>query len=69
MTAPASIRALDPTLDSPIIEAWIRQLLDPATARILAATDGQVEIRLYANGVKVRKRPTIVLNGGPQEMV
>jgi hypothetical protein len=47
------------------VQFWIRQLLDLN----LPDTDGQVEVRLYANKGKVRKHPMVVLNGGSIEMV
>lgn len=51
-------------MSHPIIAAWEQQLA--RIAPLVASFDGQVEIRLYANRGAVRKRPTIVLNGGPQ---
>ena len=48
----------------PVIAAWEQQLA--RIAALVASFDGQVEVRLYANRGAVRKRPTIVLNGGPQ---
>ena len=51
-------------MSHPIIDAWEQQLARIAT--LVASFDGQVEVRLYANRGAVRKRPTIVLNGGPQ---
>ena len=47
-----------------VIAAWEHQLA--RIAALVAGYDGQVEVRLYANRGAVRKRPTIVLNGGPQ---
>jgi hypothetical protein len=47
-----------------VIAAWEHQLA--RIAALVASFDGQVEVRLYANRGAVRKRPTIVLNGGPQ---
>lgn len=51
-------------MSHPIIDAWEQQLA--RLSSLVASFDGQVEIRLYANNGAVRKRPTIVLNGGPQ---
>jgi hypothetical protein len=48
----------------PVIDSWEQQLA--RIAALVASFDGQVEVRLYANRGAVRKRPTIVLNGGPQ---
>jgi hypothetical protein len=50
----------------PIVASWAEQLA--RIERLVASFDGQVEVRLYANRGAVRKRPTIVLNGGPQQM-
>lgn len=38
-------------------------------AVIRAFPDGQVDIKLSASKGKVRARPTVVVNGGPQSMV
>ena len=52
------------------MEAWVRQLLEPTTLQLLRdAGDGQVEVRLIANNGKVRDRPAILLNAGPQPLV
>lgn len=51
----------------PHVRAWVRQLLDLDLPE--STFEGQVEVRLYANKGKVRKNPTVVLNGGPSEMV
>lgn len=47
----------------------MRQLLDADTLRVLRSTDGQVEVRLYANNGRVRERPAVLLNAGPQALV
>ncbi len=50
------------------VQAWVRQLLE-LDLPTSAFESGQVEVRLYANRGKVRKHPTVVLNGGSVEMV
>jgi len=50
----------------PVIDSWGEQLA--RIEKLVSTYDGQVEVRLYANRGAVRKRPTIVLNGGPQPM-
>ena len=50
-----------------VIEAWEEQLA--GCSALIEGYSGQIEIRLYATGRKVRKRPMVVLNGGPTEMV
>ena len=53
----------------PVIEAFIRQLLEPEITRLVAAVgDGRIDIRLSAAKGKVRPRPTLVINGGPSEL-
>lgn len=55
---------------SPVQRAWVEQLLGADVAALLMAADGrQVEVRLYTNGGRVRKRPTVIIDGGPQELV
>lgn len=49
------------------MKAWITQLLKYAP--LVANHEGQVEIRLFAHKGKVKAHPTIILNGGPQEMI
>lgn len=54
----------------PLIRAWIGQLLSPEVMAVIAAfPDGQVDVRLSAARGKVRARPTVVINGGPQSMM
>lgn len=53
----------------PLIRAWIGQLLSPEVMAVVSAfPDGQVDVRLSAAKGKVRARPTVVINGGPQAM-
>jgi hypothetical protein len=52
----------------PTIRAWIDQLLDPEVLGLLEAfPESQVDIRLSASKGRVRRRPVLVVNGGPQE--
>lgn len=54
----------------PLIRAWIEQLLSPEVVTVVTAFgDGQVDVRLSAAKGKVRMRPQVTLNGGPQSMV
>lgn len=54
----------------PLLRAWISQLLSPEVVAVVSAfPDGQVDVRLSAAKGKVRARPTVVINGGPQSMV
>lgn len=54
----------------PLVRAWISQLLSPEITALLAvAGDGQIDVKLSAAKGKVRMRPAIVVNGGPQSMV
>ena len=61
-----------PSLDEvpPLIRAWIEQLLSPEMRSVVETFgDGQVDVKLSAAKGKVRMRPAIVVNGGPQSMV
>lgn len=52
----------------PMIQAWVRQLLDPAfVAAVTAMPTGRVDVKLTASKGRVSREPTVVLNGGPQE--
>lgn len=54
----------------PLLRAWISQLLSPEVVAVVSAfPDGQVDVRLSASKGKVRARPMVVINGGPQSMV
>lgn len=51
----------------PLLKAWVEQLLSPDVVAVVRAfPDGQVDVRLSASRGKVRARPTVVVNGGPQ---
>lgn len=53
-----------------IIEAWVRQLLDPAFVNLIRTLPVErIDVRLSASRGKVSKVPQITLNGGVQEMV
>lgn len=52
------------------LRAWIEQLLEPEVTRLFDVfPDGQIDVRLTASKGKVRRRPTIIVNGGPVEMI
>lgn len=54
----------------PIIAAWVRQLLDPQfVALVRGLPVERIDVKLSASKGKVNRQPTIVLNGGPQDMV
>lgn len=54
----------------PLVRAWIAQLLSPDVRAVVEAfPDGQVDVRLSASKGKVRARPMISINSGPQNMV
>lgn len=54
----------------PLIRAWVEQLMSPEVLAVVTAfPDGQVDVRLSAAKGKVRARPTVIVNGGPQSMV
>jgi len=53
-----------------VVQAWVRQLLDPQFLSLIDAIDvDQIDVRLSASKGKIRKSPVIILNGGPQAMV
>lgn len=54
----------------PIIAAWVRQLLDPQfVALVRGLPVDRIDVKLGASKGKVTRQPTVVLNGGPQEMI
>lgn len=54
----------------PIIAAWVRQLLSPEfVALVRTLPVDRIDVKLSASRGKVARQPTIVLNGGPQDMV
>lgn len=54
----------------PIIAAWVRQLLAPEfVALVRTLPVDRIDVKLGASKGKVTRQPTVVLNGGPQDMV
>lgn len=54
----------------PVIAAWVRQLLDPSfVALVRGLPVDRIDVRLSASRGKVSRYPSVVLNGGPSEMV
>lgn len=54
----------------PAIAAWVRQLLDPQFVALVRGLQVErIDVKLGASKGKVNRQPTIILNGGPQEMV
>jgi hypothetical protein len=52
------------------LRAWIEQLLEPEITRLFDVfPEDQIDVRLSASKGRVRRRPVIVVNGGPVEMV
>lgn len=59
----------DKRLPEPL-RAWIEQLLEPEITRLFDVfPDAQIDVRLTASKGRVRRRPTIIVNGGPVEMI
>lgn len=53
-----------------VIEAWVKQLLDPAFINLISAQPYErVDIRLSSSKNRVSRLPQIVLNGGQQELI
>lgn len=61
-----AIPQFDPSTEQ-VIKQWITQLVDPLIQHAIL-NGGQVEIRLFTNGGKVRKNPVVLLNAGPNAM-
>lgn len=52
------------------LRAWIEQLLEPEITRLFDVfPDAQIDVRLTASKGKVRRAPSITINGGPVEMI
>jgi hypothetical protein len=52
----------------PFVEAWIKQLLDPQFLKLMQNIPyDQIDIKLSASKGRVRRRPIVILNGGPTE--
>lgn len=54
----------------PAIEAWVKQLLDPAFVELMRIQPYErVDIRLSASKGRVSRLPQIILNGGQLEYI
>lgn len=54
----------------PVIEAWLKQLLDPSFVELMRSQPyDRVDIRLSASKGRVSRLPQIMLNGGQQEFI
>jgi len=54
----------------PMIEAWIKQLLSPSFLEMVTdAPFDRIDVKLSSSRGKVSRQPTVVLNGGVQEMI
>jgi hypothetical protein len=52
----------------PVIEAWVKQLLDPSFVELMRSQPyDRVDVRLSASKGRVSRSPQIMLNGGQQE--
>jgi hypothetical protein len=52
------------------LRGWIEQLLEPEVTRLFDVfPDAQIDVRLSASRGRIRRHPTITVNGGPTEMV
>jgi len=50
------------------VEAWVKQLLDPKFIKLMEEIPyDQIDIKLSASKGRVRRRPVVILNGGPTE--
>lgn len=57
-------------MDKPpeFIQEWVRQLLDPYFLELMKKIPyDQIDVRLSASKGRVRRRPVVILNGGPTE--
>ena len=53
-----------------VIQAWIKQLLDPKFVSMMRSLDAeQLDIKLSSSKGKIRKNPVVIINGGPQNFV
>lgn len=54
----------------PVIEAWIKQLLDPSFVELMRSQPyDRIDVRLSASKGRVSRLPQIMLNGGQQEFI
>jgi hypothetical protein len=52
------------------LRGWIEQLLEPEITRLFDVfPEDQIDIRLSASKGKIRRRPSVTINGGPMELV
>jgi hypothetical protein len=50
------------------IQAWVKQLLDPQFIKLMENIPyDQIDIKLSVSKGRVRRRPIVILNGGPTE--
>ena len=50
------------------IQAWVKQLLDPQFIKLMENIPyEQIDIKLSVSKGRVRRRPIVILNGGPTE--
>lgn len=50
------------------IQAWVKQLLDPQFIKLIENIPyDQIDIKLSVSKGRVRRRPIVILNGGPTE--
>ena len=53
-----------------VLRTWIEQLLEPEITRLFDVfPDAQIDVKLTASKGKVRRYPSITINGGPVEMI
>lgn len=54
----------------PVIEAWVKQLLDPSFVELMRSQPyDRVDVRVSASKGRVSRLPQIMLNGGQQEFI
>jgi hypothetical protein len=54
----------------PVIEAWVKQLLEPSFIELMRSQPyDRVDVRLAASKGRVSRSPQIVLNGGQLEYI
>ena len=54
----------------PVIEAWVKQLLEPSFIELMRSQPYErVDVRLSASKGRVSRLPQIVLNGGQLEYI
>lgn len=54
----------------PVVAAWCAQLLSPEFLSVMRAFPSDpVDVRLSAARGRVRRKPVVVFNGGPAELV